>query len=230
MSDIFDKLVSDAEDDLIEKNVPVSRVLSRISPSRDDTLVLVVDNIDKARNISEVFIQLKRKGSLSFINYKMMFRIVDLCKSDELSQRLKEYESEFKEYMKRRVSEISMYKRGEFMPGREINPVEGAKLLIITDSSWSPDRSGNEIEDLKIIIAGIFNIMDFGLALERIVPNCLRMYYYVSREVGNMIFPLSLQQQDKLKRRGINEIHYLDYHYICTGKILMKFKIRMRTE
>ena len=89
MSDIFDELVSDAEDDLIEKNVPVTRLVSRISPSRDDTLVLVVDNIDKARNISEVFIQLKRKGSLSFINYKMMFRIVGLCKSDELSQRLK---------------------------------------------------------------------------------------------------------------------------------------------
>ena len=217
ISSKFDLLVNDAEDYLIHSNTSVSRLVSRISPSCDDTLILVVDDIDKAKNISEVFIHLKKKRLLSFINYKLMFRIVHLCNCEKLLQRLKYYESDFKEYMKRRVSENTVYKHGEFKPGQDINPAEGAKLLIITDNSWSSDRFSHEIEQLKMIVAEIFNIMDFGLALIRIEPSCLRLHYYISQAVGKIIFPLSFQQENKLRRYGINQVHYSEFHYTFTG-------------
>ena len=217
ITDRFAFLMIDVESCLIENNVPVDRLISCISPSRNDTLVLVANNIDKAKNISEVFIQLKRNGPLSFLNYKMISRIIHLCNNNELSKKLENYEAHFKEYIKRRVCETSFYMRCEFKPGEEIAPEEGAELVIITDDSWSPDYPFVKIDQLRQVVANIFNISDFALDLKRVKSNCLRLFYYISSAVGRFIFPLSDQQEDKLSYWGIKEIHYENFHYLIVS-------------
>ena len=199
----------------------VVRLVNCISPSHDDTnkqVALIADQVDKAENVSRVFIELKRNGILSFVNYKIMIPIIKLCTNAELLENLKTYEANFKEYIKRRVSETSLYRSGKFLPGQKIKPVEGDELLIITDHSWSAKRTVEEVLNLEAIVADIFDIEEFGLALQRIESNCLRLYYYISLSVGQLIFPLSNQQEERLKICGICEVHYREFHsVIATG-------------
>ena len=213
LSEKFATLAIDAEGCLIRKNVSVDMLKSSISPSRDDTLMLPADDVDKATNISEMFIILKNKGCLTFINYTMMFRIIHLCDSKKLLKKLKKYETDFKKYIKRRVSDIALYEHGEFKLGKRIHPAKGAELLIITDDSWSSEKPFQAIENLKVTVSKIFNIIDFALSLQRIETNCLRLHYYISTSVGKRTFPLSSEQLNQLKSCKISEIHYQESHY-----------------
>ena len=214
----FSTLANRTEDFLIDNNISVERLVSCISPSRDDTnksVPLIADQLDTAHSVSRVFIILKRKGLISFINYKIMVPIInDLCKSEELTEELKTYEAHFREYVKRRVCETSVYKSGKFQLGEKSRLAEGDELLIITDHSWSAERSFQELLDLEAIVADIIEIKEFGLCLQRVEPKCLRLHYYLSHGVGMVVFPLTHEQKDKLSRCGIAEVHYKEYHYV----------------
>ena len=170
----FSRLTSKTEDFLIQENIPIERLIACISPSCDDTYKcapLIDDQLDTDRSVSDVFIILKRKRLISFINYKLMVPIInDLCKNKELIQELTVYEAHFREYVKRRVCEVSAFKSGKFQPGKMASPAEGDSLLIITDHSWGSERSFKELLDLKLIIAKIFKINDFVLSLHSVEP------------------------------------------------------------
>ena len=180
----FSTLTSKTEDFLIQEVIPVERLVACISRSFDDTyksVPLIVDQLDTARSVSHVFIILKRKRMISFINYKLMVPIInDLCKNKELIQELTVYEAHFREYVKRRVCEVSAFKSGKFQPGKMASPAEGDSLLIITDHSWGSERSFEELLDLKLIIAKIFKINDFALSLHSVasgIPTMSREPY-----------------------------------------------------
>ena len=199
-------------------NISVDRLVSCIAPCSNDTHIsvpLIDDELDKAHSVSQVFIILKRKRLISFINYKILVPIiVGLCGNEELTQQLQMYEAHFREYLKRRVCETSVYKSGQFQPGEMASPAEGDRLLIITDHFWSAKRSFKELLDLKVIIAQIFDIKDFALSLHRVEPRCLKLQCYLSNGIGIMVFPLTDEQQEKLNKCGIAEVHYRKYHYV----------------
>ena len=218
MARCFSTLTSKTEEFLIKVNVSVGRLVSCISPCSDDTcksVPLIANDLDNAKDVSRVFIILKRNGLISFINYKIMVPIIhDLCKNEELTQELETYEAHFREYVKRRVCEASVYKSGKFQPGEISKPAEGDCLLIITDESWSAQRSFKELLDLKVIVAKIFNIKDFALDLRSVESKCLQLHFYLSKGIGMMIFPLTHKQEEELGKCGIIEVHYKEYHYV----------------
>ena len=218
MAGRFSTLTSKTEDFLIKENISVVRFVSCISPCSDDTcksLPCIADNLDTVHTVSHVFIILKENGLISFINYTMMVPIInDLCKNKELTEELKTYEAHFREYVKRRVCESSVYKSGRFQPGEMASPAEGACLLIITDHSWNAERSFKELLNLKVIVAQIFKISDFALSLHSVESKCLQLHFYISNGIGMMVFPLTHEQQDDLSKCGIAEVHYREYHYV----------------
>ena len=214
----FTALTSKAEDFLIAKNISVDRLVSCISPCSDNTykpVPLIADDLDTAPSVSRVFIILKRNRLLSFINYKIMMPIInDLCKNAELTKKFKTYEAHFKEYVKRRVCETSVFKSGKFQPGEMSRPAEGDCLLIITDHSWNPERPFEELLDLKVIVAKIFKINEFALSLQSVGSKCLQLHFYLSNGIGMVVFPLTHEQEEKLSGCGIAEVHYREYHYV----------------
>ena len=218
MAGRFSTLTNITEEFLIKENISVRRLVSCISACSDDTYKSVphiADDLDTAEDASHVFIILKRKGMISFINYKTMVPIINnLCKNEELTQELKKYEAHFREYVKRRVCEASVYKSGKFQPGEMSSPAEGDCLLIITDHSWSAKRSFKELLDLKVIVATIFKINDFALSLQSVGSKCLQLYFYLSNGVGMVVFPLTHEQEEELGKCGIAEVHYREYHYV----------------
>ena len=112
------------------------------------------------------------------------------------------------------MCETSVYKRGKFQPGEMSSPAEGDCLLIITDPSWSAERSFKELLDLKVIVAKIFKINDFALNLHSVESKCLKLHFYTSNGIGMIVFPLNHEQKDELSKCGIAEVHYKEYHYI----------------
>ena len=218
MAGRFSTLTNKTEGFLIHCNIPVRRLVSCVSPCSDDTYKSVphiADDLDTAEDVSHVFIILKRKRLISFINYKIMVPIInDLCKNEELTQELETYEEHFRKYVKRRVCETSVYQSGKFQPGEMARPAEGDCLLIITDHSWNAQRSFKELLDLKVIVATIFNINDFALNLHSVECKCLRLHFYLSKGIGMVVFPLTHEQEDKLSKCGIAEVHYRSYHYV----------------
>ena len=177
----FSTLTSKTEAFLIQENISVisvKRLVACISPS---CVPLINDQLDTARSVSDVFIILKQRRLISFINYNLMVPIInDLCKNEELIQELTVYEAHFREYVKRRVCEVSAFKSGKFQPGKMASPAEGDSLLIITDHSWGSERCLEEVLDLKVIIAKIFKINDFALSLHSVesgIPTMSREPY-----------------------------------------------------
>lgn len=124
------------------------------------------------------------------------------------------------------MCETSVYRSYKFQPGEKTTLKEGDNLLIITDHSWSADRSLQELLDLNIVVAEIFNIKSFGLSLQCVISSCLQLHYYLSNEVGMRIFPLTREQEDKLSECGIAEVHYREHHYVF-GKRKCKYTVVM---
>ena len=224
MIDQFDSLVIDAESHLRKESIPVDALINCISPSYSGNtkkqFALIAGELNKAENVSRVFIVLKEKDVLSFVNYEIMIPIIKLCKNAQLFEDLDAYKVNFKEYIKRRVCETSLYRSGNFEPGQTITPAEGDELLIVTDHTWNANRTLEEVLKLRAIVADIFKIEKFGLALRRIESNCLRLYYYISLAVGELIFPLSNQQEETLKICGICEVHYREFHNVIKTGII----------
>ena len=218
MAGQFSTLTTKAEDVLIRKKVPVERLILCISPCTDDTYKSkpqIDDQLDTAHSVSRIFIILKRNGLISFINYKVMVPIINnLCKNKQLTQELQMYEADFREYVKTRVCETSVYKEGKFQPGEMSSPADGADLLIITDHTWSAERSLQELLNLRDIVAEIFKIKDFALSLHKVESKCLQLHFYLSKGIGMVVFPLIHECEDKLSKCGIAEVHYREYHYI----------------
>ena len=223
MEEQFSILTNKTENFLIRSNISVTRLVSCISPFSDATLEslpLIDHELDTARCVSRVFIILKRKRLISFISYKIMVPIINgLCENKELAHQLQIYETHFREYVKRRVCEISIYNSGKFQPGEMSSLVEGSELLIITDHSWNAERSFKELLNLKVVVAQIFKINDFALSLCSVEPKCLKLHCYLSNGVGILVFPLTHEQEDKLSKCGIAEVHYGEYHYVSKKRI-----------
>ena len=218
MAERFSTLTTKTETFLLKENISVERLVSCISPCSDGTskfTPLIADQLDTAHSVSRVFIILKRNGLISFINYKIMVPIIkDLCENEELTQELKSYEAHFREYVKRRVCETSVYKRGKFQPGEKLSTADGDDLLIITDHSWSAERSFQELLDLRATVAEIFRVKDFALNLQNVESKCLQLHFRLSRGIGMVMFPLTREQEDRLSECGIAEVHYREYHYV----------------
>ena len=157
---------------------------------------------------------------ISFLQYNLITHIVQSCceKSTEIKNKLKEYNEAFDKYIKRRVCETSLYYDGKFKEFTRSDSEESVNLLIITDESWNECTEFVKVIQLKSIIARAFGCNKFSLALQSITPQCLKLCYALMPSLVHHIFPLTLEEWNKLRSHGVAEIHCKDYHYMVDEK------------
>lgn len=214
----FASLRIGAEDHLLEKRCTVKKLLTCIMDvkhikraSKD----LPMSELKDAESISDVFLVLIERNLISFLHFSIIKRVItQLCSdSEELQEKLKSYETKFSKYIRRRVFECSMYHEGQFKAFSGPLSKNTVQLLIVTDENWDEYTPFVKVLDLEKIVANCLNLSRFVLHLERIEPQCLKLFYTLSVRAANSLLPLTAEEWKKLSQHGIIELRCLEFHY-----------------
>ena len=176
--------------------------------------------LEAQTSISGVFLELVKKSLISFLQFSILKRIItELCMgSHELQEKLTAYESEFNDYIKRRVCETRIYHEGRFEAFSGTHSDKKVELTIITDEYWDDSIKFVKVLDLEELVAECLDIDRFNLQIISIEPHCLRITYAVSIHIAETVFPLTSEQWKKLSNHGIIKIHCLEYFYTTDDK------------
>ena len=179
-----------------------------------------LNELKSAKTISDILMILLHQKLVSFLHYYLIENIITSCceESSEIKVMLEEYNIAFDDYIKRRVCETSLYYDGQFKVFTGSDSEESVNLLIITDESWNELTEFVKVTNLRPIIAGAFRCNEIFLALQSIKPQCLKLCYALISSLVDHIFPLTLEEWNKLRSLGIAEIHCRDYHYMVDEK------------
>ena len=180
-----------------------------------------LNELKSAESISDVFQFLVGMKMISFLQYSIVEHIiVGLCtESDELNEALQKYKDHFSRYVKVRVCESYLFQKGEMKVFDEKNPsCSTPHLIIVTDKTWSQYIPFLNTLDLRRHVVQIFGIQEFLLDLESIDTNCLKLSYVVPSCMEDLVFPLTPEQEEKLREYGISEVYFGQYHYIMEKK------------
>ena len=194
--------------------------------SMDHVKVAVKDSkldqeLDSAQTTGRIISTLVKKDLLSFLHYDFIEEIVTSCcvQSCVLKDLLEKYEEAYNEYIKRRVCETSLYNEGQF---KEFTGSDSEKktveLLLITDEKWNGYTPFARVKDFEYIIQTAFRCNKFLLTLKSIEPQCLKLRYALIPSLVDHIFPLTLEEWNKLRSHGVAQIHCRDYHYMVDRK------------
>ena len=210
------------------------RYLRQIQCDVKDLLVCIMDvqhvrriskvsplvELQRESSISGVFLELVKKSLISFLQFSILKRVItELCSgSKALQDNLKAYESEFNEYIKRRVCETRIYHEGRFEAFSGSKSENKVELLIITDDNWDDSIKFVKVLDLEELVAECLNIDHFNLQIVSIEPQCLRIRYAISVDIARSVFPLTKEEWKKLSHLGIIKIHCEEYFYSTDDK------------
>ena len=169
-----------------------------------------------AESISDVFRILVDMKIVSFLQYNIVENIItNLCKENaELTEELEAYKAHFSRYIQARVFESYLFQERELKAS--MTPVP--HLVIITDETWDKNKTFVNIHELKTHVIKILGIQEFYLNLKSISANCLKLKYAVPTCMKELVFPLTPEQEDKLRECGITELYFGDYHYVMEKK------------
>jgi len=152
-------------------------------------------NLQKAENLSEVFMGLK--DYMSFFNYHLVEHIVNVLGTEEVKTELKKYKMKFQQYAKRRVYECP----SQFGP---VSKVGCADIFVKVDSRYE-NYTVAEIDDFCQELSEILGISSKGvLHLCRLEKGCFQLTFQVPSFVKEKIFPLSREQERALAAEGVN--------------------------
>ena len=172
--------------------VELKKYTSRVPMTKKKSTPTLADVVQPADDVHDVFLILETKHYLTFYKFRILESIIkNVCMDNvKLNTELEEYKLHFKEYIRRRVCESSLYYSGEFNPGNTYAPKEGCNLVLITDENWDHKSSLKAVLDLESNVADIFDIEYFALGLKRIEENCLRLYHSIPGDVECVIVTL----------------------------------------
>ena len=179
-----------------------------------------LNELKSATSPDDVICVLVEKDLLSFLHYELIERIVTSCcnQSDEIKDLLKTYKQMFDEYIKRRVCETSLYYDGKFKVFTGSDSKETVELVIITDENWDDYTPFLRVKAFESIIAAAFRCDKIFINLQSIEPQCLKLRYALIPSLVDHIFPLTLEEWNKLRSHGVAQIHCRDYHYMVDRK------------
>ena len=165
-----------------------------------------------AESISDVFRILVDMKIVSFLQYNIVENIItNLCKENaELTEELEAYKAHFSRYIQARVFESYLFQERELRASSRMT----LHLVIVTDETWDKHRKFVNIHELKAHVVKILGIQGFYLDLKSISTNCLKLKYAVPSCMKELIFPLTPEQEDKLREYGITELCFENYRYI----------------
>ena len=209
---------------LLKKDTSVERLVTCVmdlDPITYPGQPSLLNELKRAESISRVFMILVEMKLISFLQYDIVEHIiVGLCtESDELNEALQKYKDHFSRYVKVRVCESSLFQKGEIKVFDEKNPsCSTPHLIIVTDNTWTQYVPFLKTQNLRRYVVQIFGIQEFYLDLDSIDTNCLKLSYVVPSCMEDLVFPLTPEQEEKLREYGISEVYFGKYHYIMEEK------------
>ena len=220
----FSSLLGETQSELTKNNCTCEKLLTSIicmGCIKDELKDPLLNELKTPKTVDGLFVVLLENNLVSFLHYELIEIIItSQCKkSIELNQELKLYTESFEDYIKRRVCETSLYRDGQFeqFTGSS-NSEEKINLLIITDERWNQFAKYVDITEFETIIAKAFRCNKIFLTLKSIKPQCLKLCYALIPSLVDHIFPLTLEEWNKLRSHGVAQIHCRDYHYMVDRK------------
>ena len=173
-----------------------------------------LNELRSAKSISGVFRILVDMKIISFLQFSIVENIItSLCKENvELTDELKEYKAHFSRYIQARVFESYLFQE------RELKASMTPHLVIITDETWDKHKKFVNIHELKTHVVKILGIQEFYLNLKSISANCLKLKYAVPTCMKELVFPLTPEQEAKLREYCVTELCLENYHYTMKTK------------
>ena len=219
----FSILLRETQSELTKNNCTCEKLLTSIilALGKDELKDPLLNELKSAKTVDGLFVVLLEKKLVSFLHYELIDIIITFCckKSNKFNKKLKQYNKRFEDYIKRRVCETSLYRDGQFeqFTGSS-NSEEKVNLLIITDEKWDKFTEYVDITEFQTIIAKVFRCKKIFLTLQSIEPQCLKLCYALIPSLVDHIFPLTLEEWNKLRSHGVAQIHCRDYHYMVDRK------------
>ena len=174
-------------------------------------------DLEHASSVSDVFHILKKSNLLSPLHYEVIKHvIIKLCSEcKDLQNGLVGYESSHKEYI-----EVPLHKScqaGRFEMLNEADSEDKTDLVITAEDG---NTSFADILDLENVLAKAFRYSQVVLHIRYIElqPPHLTLVYGIPCSMVDFIFPLTLEEWDELRSRGISEIHCTECHYMLDDK------------
>ena len=207
---------------LSNTNCNVSYLLACVMDVRVVKRVRKVMHLDQrlnqlmlATSVGRVFVELVAMNLISYLQFSIVERIVKvLCKGSEQLQRiLEQYKENFKRYVMRRVCDSAVYQDGKFEALTAEKGKNATDVVVITDDQWDECTEFLYVLELKDIIAHALNITNFNMELLKITPQCLKLHLAIPVEIAMSVFPLTLEEWNKLSSLGIVEISCLSFTY-----------------
>ena len=187
-----------------------TRIYEKENPSflRDD-----LENLDRATADMEDIQSIVNKYC-SFFSYQLLSFLVSRHGTQEDKEKLKEYDKDFIQYAQRRVPECP----SEISDLKETN----AKIIVKTDDSYR----GCSLKQLRLLEAKLCEI--FGvthLMLRQIKEGCLQLTFQLPFFIQEEVFPLSLDQEEKLVSLHISKVVSGDYHFLNKVSAFQQLKL-----
>ena len=215
----FSVLRDETQEYLDRIGCDVSRVVTCVMDVRvvkGDEKKMLWNRLELVTTVGRVFVELIKMNLLTYIQFSIVEHIIKvLCKDYEpLQKGLEKYKDNFRHYIMRRVCDSSLFQHGRF----EVLTPEKAKgvtdVFIITDDKWDESTKFKYILELKDIVAQALNITNFNVKLLTITsPQCLKLHLTIPVEISMSVFPLTLEEWNKLSSLGIVEISCLTFTY-----------------
>ena len=209
----FTNIFTSFFESLSDRNVSVKRIVANLKSyeafNHIDTgdnpplLKVELENLDLLDKDVYSDIQSSVTVHCSFFDYKLLSFLVSRHGTEEEKLELKQYDQAFTEYAKRRVFEFP----SEIGEMSKHCVTFGVKL----DKCYER-YTGTQLKLLEVELCEILGISD--LKLIRIERGCIQLTFQIPVFVQQAIFPLSIDQEVKLKSLGILRLdcHCADYH------------------
>ena len=216
----FQKLVSATIESLISQKASPDNLVSRLmtlgafKPVFKEPQVplfqFCFEKLEAADTIPKVFLVLK--DYFSFFNYHIIEHIIEELGTEEDKTRLQGYKEYFNWYAKRRIFECLP----EFGP---VCDTDHADIFVKVDSQYD-NYTVAEMEVFCHKLNELLRVSSQGiLRLCRVVEGCFQLTFQVPSFVQQEIFPLSIEQEQKLEAKGVIELTCEDYHFqVCNNE------------
>ena len=195
-------------EDVLEKHTSVDEVkqfISRllIAPRQESTRSNCIVDDPKEFNvvgtINGVLSFLEEKELVTFYNYKIFELLLgEWCAVSYVKEEFELYRKCLNVYAKRNLK-----KRWPDVPEVfQDTKTEENQLVLVTDKSWNPEKTLQEVFSLETKVAEIVGIQEFALILRRIewINECLTLYHYVPKV---KIVTILSGEAEKLINQGI---------------------------
>ena len=164
--------------------------------NRPELLFLAKEQLRASQTIDDVFIILS--SYISFFNYEIIERIVNIHGHESDRENLREYLSRFKEFCHRRAHEkIPLFV--DCLPEEPTCTV----LKVKVESDFPKDYTVRAITLFRAKLCEILGVTEPCLRLLSIEEGCILLTFFLPKFVVPHVFPLSSDQKTSLKSNGV---------------------------